>query len=380
MRIFMVLHPSGNMRAPGNTTWLKNLYEPLVDLGHDVFLFRLDEFLTRSGTKFRSPEYRETLSETLVDTFYKEHHKKKFHLFFSYLTVLDVFPGVVNKIASSGVCTVNFSCNNTHQFHLVEGIANEFQYNAHAEKKAGAKFTKAGATPVWFQMAVNPTYYYPRKSTKKYDVSFVGMNYAKRAFYLNHILENGLDANVFGPGWVLKGNALLRKEIKRYLQSIKTLLSTNKIKRNNYSAWVNNYDFSRAMVTRFAKHFHAPVTDQEVYNIYSQTKINLGFLEVYSKDNHSHSVTDYHIHLREFEVPMSGELYCTNYSEELSEFYEPDKEVIIFRNEHELLDKIKFYLKHTTEAEKIRTAGYARSMNEHTSQKRFAKLFETIKL
>jgi len=36
--------------------------------------------------------------------------------------------------------------------------------------------------------------------------------------------------------------------------------------------------------------------------------------------------------LRDFEVPVSGGLYLTQFSDELTEFYEPDKEVLIFRN------------------------------------------------
>ena len=40
MRIFLVLHPSGNNAVPGSMTWYRNLYEPLLDLGHDVYLMR----------------------------------------------------------------------------------------------------------------------------------------------------------------------------------------------------------------------------------------------------------------------------------------------------------------------------------------------------
>lgn len=82
----------------------------------------------------------------------------------------------------------------------------------------------------------------------------------------------------------------------------------------------------------------------------------------------------------EFEVLMSGGLYFTNYSDELAEFYEPDKEVVIFRNEHELLDKVKYYLKYPDNAEKVRKAGYERAINCNTYQKRFKDLFNLIYL
>ena len=77
---------------------------------------------------------------------------------------------------------------------------------------------------------------------------------------------------------------------------------------------------------------------------------------------------------------MCGALYFTNYCEELTEFYEPDKEVVTFRNEHELLDKVRYYLSHPTEAEKIRQAGHKRALECHTYQKRFEDLFNKINL
>ena len=75
---------------------------------------------------------------------------------------------------------------------------------------------------------------------------------------------------------------------------------------------------------------------------------------------------------------MCGSLYFTNYSDELAEFYEPDKEVVIFRNEYELVDKIKYYLSHPEESEKVRHRGYKRAIKCHTYQKRFEELFSKI--
>jgi spore maturation protein CgeB len=77
---------------------------------------------------------------------------------------------------------------------------------------------------------------------------------------------------------------------------------------------------------------------------------------------------------------MCGALYFTNYSDELAEHYEPDKEVIIYRNEHELLDKVKYYLNHPDEAEKVRQAEHKRALDCHTYQKRFTDLFKSLGL
>jgi spore maturation protein CgeB len=87
-----------------------------------------------------------------------------------------------------------------------------------------------------------------------------------------------------------------------------------------------------------------------------------------------------HLHLREFEAPMSGALYCTGYMDELAELFEPDKEVLVYRNQHELLDKVRYYLAHPDLAEQVRQAGKKRALAEHTYAIRFRQLFKTIGL
>jgi spore maturation protein CgeB len=87
-----------------------------------------------------------------------------------------------------------------------------------------------------------------------------------------------------------------------------------------------------------------------------------------------------HLQLREFEALMCGALYCTGYMDELAECFEPDKEVIVYRNEQELLDKVRYYLAHEPEAESIRQAGHARALRCHTHHHRFQQLLMVLGL
>jgi spore maturation protein CgeB len=66
--------------------------------------------------------------------------------------------------------------------------------------------------------------------------------------------------------------------------------------------------------------------------------------------------------------------------DELTELFEPDKEMIVYRNEAEMLDKIIFYLSNPNLADAIRTAGHRRAISDHTSQSRFKSLFTTLGL
>jgi len=383
MRIFLSLYPSGNASVPNSQTWLHNLYEPLLDLGHEVYLVRIDKTAKLLNAKNGTSIFKEKFSDYILQTIKKEHSKKKFDLFFSYFTDKHIFPEVIDEIKKIGVPTANFSCNNMHQFYLTKNIAPHFDYNLHSEKDAGEKFKQIGANPVWFQMAANPKYYHPINTEKIYDVSFIGGNYARRSYYVKHLLENGVNVHCFGPNWLVnKPLPFIRncvRESRRSLDVIKTLFALSAEKRSKFSSKISLYDFNKRLRNKYGNNLHYPISDDEMIKLYSQSKISLGFLEVFNNHDSS-SITKQHLHLREFEAPMCGSLYFTNYCEELTEFYEPDKEVIIYRNEYELLDKVRYYLSHPAEAEKVRQAGYKRALKCHSYQARFRDLFKEIGL
>ena len=70
----------------------------------------------------------------------------------------------------------------------------------------------------------------------------------------------------------------------------------------------------------------------------------------------------------------------TGYMDELAEHFEPDKEIITYRNMFELADKARYYLSHPNQAEKVRQAGYERALKDHTYQARFRNLFKQLGL
>jgi spore maturation protein CgeB len=71
---------------------------------------------------------------------------------------------------------------------------------------------------------------------------------------------------------------------------------------------------------------------------------------------------------------MSGGFYLTEYQEEIETFYDIDREIVCYRTKEELLDKIRFYLRHPTKRAQIREAGRRRCLSQHTWAKRFEKV------
>ena len=129
---------------------------------------------------------------------------------------------------------------------------------------------------------------------------------------------------------------------------------------------------------QYKKHLNGSLTDKEMIEIYGSSKIILNFPE--SRVNHDYYNPEvlFGCNHRDFEVPMSGALLMTQYSDELEYFFNDGKEAISFKNEFEMIDKIKYYLSNENESEKIAMAGYERALKDHTWERRFADLFDYL--
>jgi len=381
LKIFLVIPESSTGVIGNSNIWYHNLYEPLIDLGHEVSLFSIDKNGPSKAAKLWNSMDKDQFSDKLIKYFDKEYKRKGIDIFFSYLYDYHIDPQVIKIIKEKGILTLNFSCNNTHQFYLQENLAKVFDINLYSEKNAKLEFDKINVKSIWFQMAANPNYYKNINLDYSYNVSFIGQKYSNRANYLNFLLENDIDIKIFGLGWRRKKNLILIRSAyayyKRLLEIIKYLMKANLKGRYKLITNLANNEFENYFIKRWENYLNGPLRDNEMINVFNSSKINVGFSEVFV--NHDYSeIKKRHLHLRDFEVPMCGGCYCIQYSDELCEFYEPDKEVIVYESEFELLKKIQYYLINDKERENIRQAGYNRAQSCHTYHKRFNDLFSEI--
>lgn len=357
--------------------WRRNFLQTLTEMGHDVYFFDQDQILNeKPGTKL----YCEKASELLEKTFEKEHGRKNFSLFFSYYKQGLIDPRAISEIRKQGVVSVNFSCNNVHQFYLVEKLSRFFDYNLHSEKDVGEKFLSADSTPLWWPMASNPSYFKPVKCNQRnIDASFVGANYALRAQYVTYLLNNNINLQVYGPGWSHGTDSKFKAISKNvYLPAVK-YFHLNAQKRHTASLKLNQHRLQQEPAKKYGCYMHEPISDEQLVSLYSLSKVSLGFIEVYENHDPSKKILK-HLHLREFEAPMCRALYCTGYSDELAEMFVPDKEIVTYKNKEEMLEKVKFYSKNPEAAETIRQASYERALADHTYHERFKQLFKAIGL
>lgn len=162
------------------------------------------------------------------------------------------------------------------------------------------------------------------------DVGFIGTWEKERAESILFLAENGIKVRVWGPGWSHKKELIHHNIIleKKYLQG-----------------------------------------DEYVYSI-NATKINLNFLR---KENRDLQTT------RSIEIPACKGFMLAEYSNEHANLFEEGVEAEYFKNNFDLLNKVKFYLTNESNRIEISNNGYYRCYkSNYFYSKQYELLFNQI--
>lgn len=115
------------------------------------------------------------------------------------------------------------------------------------------------------------------------------------------------------------------------------------------------------------------VYEREQTVVLNACKISLNILRIQNKGSHN---------MRTFELPACGVFVLSERSPEIEQFFEKDKEIVLFSSPQELQDKIRYYLKHQAERERIAQAGQQRCILSGYSYleraKSMLKIFEHL--
>ena len=72
------------------------------------------------------------------------------------------------------------------------------------------------------------------------------------------------------------------------------------------------------------------------------------------------------LNLRILDVPATGSLLLTDYAPDIEEYLKPDREVVVAHSPEEMRDKVRYYLAHEAERERIALAGWERVQKMET--------------
>lgn len=156
-----------------------------------------------------------------------------------------------------------------------------------------------------------------------YDVSFVGAAYGNRRARVKELARRGINVTCFGHGWEL-----------------------------------------------------GPVGSRDVDRIYRTSRVSLNFSDSGLQLSGISLARSRQIKARIFEVPGAGGFLMSEESDFLREYFRLGKEIITYRDDDDLANKIHYFLNHTDERDAIARAGHQRVRHEHLYETRFAPILK----
>jgi spore maturation protein CgeB len=201
------------------------------------------------------------------------------------------------------------------------------------------------------------------------DLLFTGSLYTGGGFhktrieYLEKFMGADLPLKIYGS--LDSTSKVLSKIAASYcINSFKKIGAKDLIK---YVPFLNRYEsYGDDSVRLYSKKLKAsvlpPVYGLEQFKLLSKTKICFNIHGEIAKGCAGNA--------RLFEATGIGTCLVTDWKENLSELFDLEKEVVTYKSKEECVDKIKWLLQNLDEARKISAAGKARTLKDHTVQKR----------
>lgn len=342
--------------------------------------------LERSGVHFDifNPLKYETVDQANEELI-KAADPSKYDMFFTASFPDHLYKSSVEAIKKKGIPTALVSWDNLELPYLHKGNVTAFDVVWVTSQETKYLFEQWGCKKVIFQTyAANPFKFAPNNKELIPSIGFIGSPYGSRTNIINSIIDSGVECNVYSNALFSAGynTSLGRKQtysLYKVLRKLNNYLRFDIGRKVLYSTLINKL-YKSASLHSDCVNFHAfkSVSDEEMVALYSNFALSLNIAELRDTGILKNPVNK--VHLRSFEIPMSGGLQFVRYFDEMAEYFEDGKEIVFYRDEQDMIDKAKYYLdpKHATEIQSMKLAARKRSINEHTWTLRFNKLFTEL--
>jgi len=115
---------------------------------------------------------------------------------------------------------------------------------------------------------------------------------------------------------------------------------------------------------------HGEAWGKEMFSILASSKITI--------NRHGEVARTFANNMRLFEATGCGALLVTDYKDNLNELFDIGNEIAAYRSPEECVALIKYYLANPKEAQSISEAGQARTLRDHTYEKRMEETSEIL--
>ena len=121
---------------------------------------------------------------------------------------------------------------------------------------------------------------------------------------------------------------------------------------------------------RYKARLHPAVYGLGMYRLLAGSRVVLNAHIDYAKD--------FAANMRLFEATGMGATLLTDWKPDLHELFEPDRDVIVYKNEAECVEKARYLMAHPDVCRAVGCAGQSRTLDEHTYAHRVAELFDIV--
>lgn len=330
----------------------QNFYDTLNNMeGVEAELFAFDEKTLEVG--------RDVLNAQLI----YEVEQKKPDLLFCFLFTEELKKETIEYITKkTKTKTFNWFADDHWRFPIYsKRWAPLFTAVSTTDSKAVAKYKSIGINVIKTQWAANTNLYKPvleNENNNKYEIAFVGKNYGQRGSYIKILEQAGLNAQGYGLGWA--DNELNFQKMLKIFSQAKINL--------NFSE--TPYTSPQNRLKLLAKLLVKKEMGKYAFNgrhLFANLSSAIGAQRRQIKG-------------RFFEVPACGGFLLTGDADNSGDYYIDGKEIVIFKDRQDMVEKAKYYLEHEQQRLAIAKAGYERTIKEHTYEKRFTEIFKFLGL
>jgi spore maturation protein CgeB len=229
----------------------------------------------------------------------------------------ELFKNTLRQIASMGIPNVLWFSDDHWRFDDYSRFWKDVaQYSITTDHLSIPKYQNLNIPVILSQWAANPDLYHPVDCSSKLDVTFVGARMPSREALVEGLADRGVNVDAYGRDWP-----------------------------------------------------NGQVSFEEMVRTFSCSRINLNSSDYWGGPEYKQ------IKGRVFEVVMSGGLLLTDYVYGLDEYFELNKEILVYEDLDQAADLIHYYLEHEEERAAIAMAGYKRALRDHTWKQRLRDLF-----
>lgn len=302
----------------------------------------------------------------------------KYDLFMTCHNESLLYPITLQQIKKKGIPTLLFCPDNLVAPFNHREIAPLFDLVWLTSYETEYLFKRWHCKTVVLPYAANPFFLKPNlKQRERMCVGFIGTPHGSRIDRINKMLDSQIPICVHTKSDAF-ASQLVSAPINSYLKVLKDSIRYPIGVKLVYASIIDKLKHRNLHTDSPYLYREDVVPLEQLANKNCEYALVLAFAEANSTGVLKNPVPI--VNLRNFEIPMSGGLQITRYTDELASYFENDKEIILCKDDEEFKEKAQFYLDTKNDDLRLRMklAARKRAEKDHTWMRRFDVVFHEL--